>query len=230
MKTRLVVVVLIGCVLAACQAHGPADNRADFRYQWLGYLQGDDLQATCRADGPDRVRLIYNADFNAEIRTFDLFIADNGSGVLDTRRWKSAGNLITLNGSLSQVLAPQKGQVSLSPDQVFQLTGLLGESNFPGPVPAGEKLRSDSYFWAGLACIDGVFGIQVWSGEALRDIRFAGLLEQWDPITTPLPHASVAPLPPFSTVVAANRRERDSSKLFYEVEVGQASLRGWWRS
>lgn len=230
MNTRWIFPVLVGLVLAACQARGPADNRADFRYQWLDYLQGQDIQATCRADGPDRVRLIYNADFNVQIRTFDLFIDNNGAGVLDTRRWISAGSLLRLNGSLSQVLAPQKGQATLSPDQVFQLTGLLGESGFPGPVPAGGKLRSDSYFWAGLACVDGVFGIQVWSGQDLRNVRFAGLLEQWDPIGEPLPPASVAPLPPFATVVAANRRERDASKLYYEAEVAPASLRAWWRS
>ena len=73
MNSRWILPVLVGLVLAACQARGPADNRADFRYQWLDYLQGQDIQATCRADGPDRVRLIYNADFNTQIRTFDLF-------------------------------------------------------------------------------------------------------------------------------------------------------------
>ncbi len=231
MKTRLAVFLLLGCVLAACQAQGPAGNRADFRYQWLSYLQGDDMRASCRADGPDRLRLIYNADFNKQIRTYDLFIADGGTGVLDTRRWVSGGNLINLNnGSLSGLLEGQKGQVALSADQVVQLTRLVGDSGFPGPVPVGATLRSDSYFWVGLACVDGIFGIQVWQGDAMRDIRFAALLESWDPVAAPLPAASTAPLPPLASVIAANRRERDASLLYYEATVEQAALRGRWRT
>lgn len=230
MKIRLAVVLLLGCVLAACQAQGPSANRVDFRYQWLSYLQGDDLRATCRADGPDRLRLIYNADFNREIRTYDLFIAAGGSGVLDTRRWVEAGFMVSFGGSLSSMLDGQKGQVSLSPEQVSQLTSLVGDSGFPGPVQTGATLRSDSYFWVALACVDGIFGLQVWQGEAMRNIRFAGLLESWDPIGAPLPVASVAPLPPFSTVVAANRRNRDASKLYYDAQVEQAAIRAAWRS
>jgi hypothetical protein len=231
MKTRLVVLLFLTTVLAACQAQGPAGNRADFRYQWLSYLQGDDMRATCRADGPDRLRLIYNADFNKEIRTYDLFIADGGTGVLDTRRWISSGNLISLSGgSLSSLLDGQTGQVSLSAEQVFELTGLVAESGFPGPVPVGASLRSDGYFWAGLACVDGVFGIQVWQGDAMREIRFAGLLESWDPIAAPLPAASSASLPPLSSVIAANRRNKDASLLYYEAVVEQAAIKGRWRS
>jgi hypothetical protein len=230
MTPRLAVALLLGLVLAACQAQGPSANRADFRYQWLSYLQGDDLRAACRADGPDRLRLIYNADFNKEIRTFDLFIADGGSGVLDTRRWVEAGYIVSSGGSLSNLLEGQKGQVSLSSEQVSQLTGLVGDSGFPGPVPVGASLRSDSYFWVGLACVDGIFGLQVWQGDAMRNIRFAALLETWDPTGAPLPAASVAPLPPMATVVAANRRNRDASKLYYEAKVEQSGIRAWWRN
>lgn len=231
MKTRLVVLLLLGSVLAACQAQGPAGNRADFRYQWLSYLQGDEIRGTCRADGPDRLRLIYNADFNKEIRTYDLFIADGGTGVLDTRRWVSAGNLISLQGgNLSSLLEGQKGQVSLSADQVVELTSLVAQSGFPGPVPVGTNLRSDAYFWVGLACVDGVFGIQVWQGDALRNVRFARLLESWDPIGAPLPAASTATLPPLASVIAANRRNRDASLLYYEAVVRQAAIEARWRS
>lgn len=232
MMTRFGVacILLAGVVLAACQAKGPATNRPDFRFQWLSYLQAEDMRAGCVPGSPDRVRVIYNADFNGEIRTWDLFIAEGGSGVLDSRRWNSSATIVMTGGSINRALDPEKGQIALSRDQVRRLTDAFGRSGFPGPVPVGERLRSDSYFWVAQACVDGIFGIQVWQGERLRNIAFAQVLEEYDPIAAPLAHASIAPLPPFSTVVAGNRRERDGGLLFYEAEVLPASVRAWWRT
>jgi len=229
MSKSLVLVALV-LAIAACQARGPADGRIGFRFQWLSYIQGDDIRDTCQAEGPDRVRLIYNADFNRDIRTFDLYLYD-GAGQMEARRWASAATTLVIGGRINAAFDPQEtAQVSLTAAQVRDITGALEASGFPGPVPVGEVLRSDAHFWVGLACVDGVFGIQTWNGDRLRDVRFAGLLESLDGIVEPLPPAQVKDLPPFSGVVAANRREGDPSMLFYEVQVGQASLRASWRN
>lgn len=229
MTKRLALVALV-LMVAACQARGPADGRLGFRFQWLSYLQADDIRNTCDPAGPDRVRMIYNADFNREIRTFDLHLYD-GAGQMETRRWSSAATIVATGGSINAAFDPQEtAQVALNAGQVRELTDAFETSGFPGPVPVGEVLRSDAHFWVGLACVDGIFGIQVWSGERLREVRFASLLERLDGIESPLPPAQVRDLPPFASVVAANQRDGDPSKLFYNAEVGQASLRAWWRT
>lgn len=228
--TKRLVLVAVVLVLAACQARGPADGRLGFRFQWLSYLQGDDIRATCQADGADRVRLIYNADFNSEIRTYDLYLYD-GSGQMDTRRWVSSGTVVVTGGSINAAFDPtETGKVTLTAAQVQDLKGAFEASGFPGSVPVGDILRSDAHFWVALACVDGVFGVQVWNGDRLRQVRFAGLLESLDSIGQPLPPAQVRDLPPFGSVVAANRRDGDPAKLFYEAEVGEAALRAWWRT
>ena len=229
MNPRFILLALV-LVLAACQATGPAGNRLSYRFQWLAYLQGDDIRRTCDPSAGDRVRLIYNADFNRQTRTFDLFIDNGGAGTLDTRRWVSSATFVATFGSLNSVMTPESGQARLTREQVRELTDSFAASGFPGPVPVGTRLRSDEFFWAALACVDGVFAVQVWRGEALRNVRFAGLLEGLDPIGRPLPVASTAELPPFGSVVARNRRDGDESNLYYEVEVGADFLRAWWRT
>ncbi|MBT5434491.1 MAG: hypothetical protein HOK83_12630, partial [Rhodospirillaceae bacterium] len=44
-KLTLAVAICLG--LAACKTTGPVDNRFSHRWQWLGYLAGDDIRELC---------------------------------------------------------------------------------------------------------------------------------------------------------------------------------------
>jgi len=77
--TRLALFVACCLLVASCKTTGPAGDRFSFRYQWLSYLAGDDIRELCSLGSQDRLRLIYNADFNNETRTFDFVASPDGS-------------------------------------------------------------------------------------------------------------------------------------------------------
>jgi hypothetical protein len=225
-------VALLTFVLAGCAAQGPATNTFVMRYQWLNYIQGEDIKALCEPGATARVRLIYNAIFTEEVRTYDLTAVDQGATSMATRRWTGESAITLRGGSFEGSMAPQEGEAYIGPADTQAIVAALDASGFYAPPPEGLVLRSDDFFWAGSACIDGVFMVQAYPKERFADIMFAGLLAQFDPIQDPLPEPRDLDLPPMNSVHAGSpqRSSDDASVLYYRVDVRDGLLVANWRS
>src|SRR3546814_5070289 len=64
--------VLLPCLLlAACLYRGNIDDPMTIKATWLSYLNGDDMRAACVEGAPLQYRLIYNADYDEQLRSYE---------------------------------------------------------------------------------------------------------------------------------------------------------------
>jgi hypothetical protein len=227
---RFIVLLICGVVLASCQSKGPAGDRISFRYQWLSYLAGDDIRELCSLGSQDRLRLIYNADFNRETRTYDFVASADGSSSLISRRWVGSSSILIVGGNLTTMIDPQSAQARVSAEDMALLVGLLDLSAFYEPAPT-MALRSDDYFWSGVGCLGGQFHVQAYPRDRLGMVAFASFLERIDPLAIALPVAQLRDLPPLNSLrgnSGTNPTHRDSSSLFYAAEVRNNAISGRW--
>ena len=48
-------------------------------FNWFAFVGGDDIRANCGKDGRNRMRLIYNAIYSEQVRTYELFLQPDGT-------------------------------------------------------------------------------------------------------------------------------------------------------
>src|SRR3546814_17861315 len=64
---------LLPCLLlAACLYRGNIDDPMTIKATWLSYLNGDDMRAACVEGAPLQYRLIYNADYDEQLRSYEV--------------------------------------------------------------------------------------------------------------------------------------------------------------
>ncbi len=219
--------------LAGCPAQGPADDTFNLRFRWLSYVQGDDILAQCTPGAPARIRLVYNAIFTEEVRTFDLTAVDQGATSMATRLWRGSSAITLREGKLSSALDPADvGEAYIGPEETRAIVNALDASGFYEPPPNGLLLRSDDFFWVGMACIDGEFMVQAYPKDQFGRIRFADLLAQLDPIQKSLPQARPLDLPPLNSVGSGVplRQKDDLEELYYRIDVKDDRLVANWRT
>ena len=49
---------------------------------WFSYVAGDDIRAACRPGGRNRIRLVYNALWEEQVRTYEIFLQPDGTAGL----------------------------------------------------------------------------------------------------------------------------------------------------
>jgi len=52
-------------------------------FNWFSYVGGDDIRSACEPGGRNRVRLIYNALWEEQVRAYDVFLQPDGTAGLD---------------------------------------------------------------------------------------------------------------------------------------------------
>ncbi|WP_246337256.1 hypothetical protein [Azospirillum oleiclasticum] len=217
---------LMACAaLAACASAGPAGNPVERKLTWFSYLNGDDLRVACAQDGPDRFRMVFNADYNEHVRTYDV-TGDPDGGASVAARVIKAPDLARVD--LADPVGAWKGdeaQTRLSPTQYAMLVIRLYESGAFQMLPERLRLPSNSFYWLVSGCRDGqwFFTAYPYPSDRFADIRFAEPLGAMDPtgVAPPrLPSPADAPrsLPPGS-------RQQDGG-VFFEIEVSGKGLVG----
>ena len=58
--------------LAACTYRPGADNPVARNLTWFSYAGAGDIRADCRPGAADRMRLIYNGDYDEQVRSYDV--------------------------------------------------------------------------------------------------------------------------------------------------------------
>jgi hypothetical protein len=212
--------------LAACTYRGQIDQPYTLKATWYSYVNGDDIRKRC-ANIQDHweVRLIYNADYDRQVRTYHV-VPDGVGGADVTARASApdAGNLRRL--TLRDPLAAWRWESSrtrLDPERRAELDAALAAAGAYERAPAGIRLESWGSYWVSIACKDGAVAFNAW---AYPSERYAG--PQLRQIVRPLDDTGVAfigPIEPsFEDQLA--RRKSKSGQVDFLLETGRNGLAG----
>jgi hypothetical protein len=184
MLRALVKVTLMAYLVGGCAYHGPAqtdiDNPAVRKVAWFSYLDGNDIRNGCVAGAPDRFRLVYNGQYEKQIRAYDIAAETaSQSGAYFVARALGQPNLVEV--ALDDLLAPwrwQKSETKLSRAEFDQLRDLLTQSGWGRGAPQGKILHSRDFYWVAAGCRDGQFHFDAWvdaQGD-FKEVKFQDFL------------------------------------------------------
>jgi len=197
------VALCLAAVLAGCAyAPGDVDNPLTRRVTWFSFIAGDDLRADCRSGAPDRFRLVYNGNWDEQVRIYELGL--RGERTLDAR--------VIDRPSLSEIalddpLAPWRGKsvsTELSPAEYDRLLRDLEASGAYRSPAETLTLASNQFYWTAASCHGGVFHLTAWlyPSEAFARATFPAWLGAVDltgvPFNPPRPWEQVRS-PPWGT-------------------------------
>lgn len=150
------------------------DNPVASSLKWFSYAGAEDFRDTCRPGGPDRLRLIYNAQYREHVRTYDINMITGTDDAMMEARARGTANL-SIGLSLSDPFGPWRFKSSLrrlSAAEMTELKGLLRKSGFFTPASRRIRLNSNNFYWLATGCIDGKFHANGWQYPSSR---FSGI-------------------------------------------------------
>ncbi|CCQ74284.1 hypothetical protein [Magnetospira sp. QH-2] len=165
------------------------------KFNWFGYLNGDDLREACAAGGPEVYRFVYNGDYANQVRTYDLAVQPDGGGKLSIHVFGPAEVArISVEKGLD-LIAPWKGQsalVNLRPEDITRLRAAWD----PSSAPEGLEMSSERFYWIVGACRNGTyrFNAYLWPSKRFDSMTFDDLLFGWDftDVKVSEPHPAVS--------------------------------------
>ncbi len=155
-------ILLAGLSLASGCAYvdGDIGNPIHRKFHWQSFVAGDDIAASCSSGNPDRVRLVYNAIWDKQVRIYEI---DSIKRSLRVRVF-GQGNLTDVK--LTDPIAPWRAdetKAQLDEAGYEQLAATLAESGAFGPPAVGLELPSHSYYWTAATCRQGKFTFTGWA-------------------------------------------------------------------
>lgn len=156
---------------------------------WFSYVAAEDIRAACRPGGRNRVRLIYNALWEEQVRAYELFLQPDGMagltiGVLAEQGPATDVSSITI-GAPGDITGPwrmRRGQRLLTIAQSGDLMRSLQASAAFGPPRDGLRLPDNDFWWTVASCRDGVWGFQAYHypTDRFANVKFADKLFSFD--------------------------------------------------
>jgi hypothetical protein len=149
---------------------------------WFSYVAAEDIRADCRAGGRNRMRLVYNALWEEQVRTYELFLQPDGTAGLNIGVLAGQGAATDVSsftiGQLSDVTGPwrmRRGQRLLTAAETGELMGLFQVSAAFGPPRDGLRLPDNDFWWTVASCRNGVWGFQAYHypTDRFANVRFA---------------------------------------------------------
>jgi hypothetical protein len=204
--TAVALILLAGSTAFAQRADRNVDLPIVRSFHWFDYVGGDDIRQTCGKDGRNRLRLVYNAIYDEQVRTYEIFLQPDGTAGLSMGVLANQGNVANLLvADPGDVLNPwrmRRGERILSADETRELVGLLQASAAFGPPRDGLRLPDVDFWWTVASCRSGVWGFQAYHypTDGFANVKFAARLFAWD--TVPIPVN-----PPRKLVPAELRRD-----------------------
>jgi hypothetical protein len=177
-------VVLLGLSAAACNyPQSEVDDPVSRRFSYLSYLAADDLRESCTPSSGERYRFVYNAEYNRQVRLYEIGIApDRQEGKLEVRVLGGKRYGVFQFGFKNWLLEQAVARTRLQRRDVSALYDALERARFGAEPRHGLELWSDSYYWLVSSCHEGNFHQQGYlhpSREfAAQD--FAGVLAPLD--------------------------------------------------
>ncbi len=199
---RAAVTVLV-LALAACTYRPGADNPVARSLTWFSYAGAGDIRADCRPGAADRMRLIYNGDYDEQVRSYDVTaFAAGGSPVGGKVEIRVRGPQdLTRGVLLFDLFGPWRAEgrlVRIGAGELADLRRALGDSGLARPAPDGLRLDSNEFYWLASVCLDGRFMVNAWKYPSPRfeALSFPAVLLRLDPTGIALnPPQPAYPLP-----------------------------------
>lgn len=150
-------------MLAACTYSGRGvDDPVIRRLSWFSYISGDDIRAACDPASLDRYRLVYNARYQEQLRSYEI-VADGAGGAIFVARALGSPTLARL--SANDLLAPwrwRRSEARLTAAEFAAFRRVLAGDGFFAPPPVGLRLYSGGFWWVASGCTDGRFQFNAW--------------------------------------------------------------------
>ncbi|MFO1158313.1 MAG: hypothetical protein U1E60_05710 [Reyranellaceae bacterium] len=197
MKIALVPLIGLALIVAASAASAQRPDRnveppIVRSFNWFSFVGGNEIRDACGRDGRNRVRLVYNAIYDEQVRTYDVFLQRDGTAGLDIGVLADQGDVsrVTISDA-GDVLGPwrmRRGQRILNPAETSELIGLLQVSNAFGPPRDGLRLPDVDFWWTVASCRGGVWGFQAYHypTDGFVNVKFAGKLFAFDTVPVPV--------------------------------------------
>lgn len=213
--------------LAGCAAFGPTDNPVARKLTWFSYLSGDDLRASCDANGGDRYRVVFNADYNRHVRTYDITLdpADAGGALVEARVIE-ATDLARLNPL--DPLSAARGQTAtlrLTPPQFASVLARLKDKGAFEPPSSTLRLPSNGVYWLINGCRAGrwFFAIHPYPASPFTDATFLEPTRALDPALIAFP---TLPPPDAAPRAGSAGNQRSEAGVYFEIEANRDGLVG----
>ncbi len=220
-------------LVQGCAARGVTEDPVKRVFTWFSYMNGDDLRAACTQGATNRYRLIYNARWTEQVRSYDIVAAralpgTQGVGVpvdakLTAQVFAPAPIFNAYLDRLNGGEATQTAQTRIAPDIFAKLETAIWQ-NVAQSEREGDWLRSDRYFWVVMGCREGTFrltGFEV-TPETHDALTFLALLRSIDPIAKPLARPRALPDQPYAQTAG----ERERREVRFRVQVRNNHLVG----
>ncbi len=204
------------------------------KFAWYSYLDAGDIRRDCATGGAEgRYRLVYNAQFDQQIRAYEIApLADGRYELIALAR--GPGNLaewwIRDTGDFLAPWAMRQSRRELPEVEMAALRDLLHQSGFGEPAPEGLRLHSQQFYWIAAGCEAGQFHYFAWSDSHRRDgvgdfarLRFVEFLLGRD--RTAIAFRQPHPVP-YAEMAARQGRGDDNFKGYFTLTVGSAGLSG----
>jgi hypothetical protein len=155
----------ISALLAGCAYHGSGQSNVDNpvyrKVAWFSYIDGYDIRQACVPGADDRYRLVYNGQYEAQIRSYEMTGSESGGYYI--ARAMSQPNL--LDWTTDDLLSPwrwKKSEQPMSQAEVAEFADKLAASGWGQGAPQGKKLHSRDFYWTAAGCKDGQFHFDAW--------------------------------------------------------------------
>jgi hypothetical protein len=149
---------------------------------WFAYVAADDIRAACQPGGRNRMRLVYNALWEEQVRTYELFLQPDGFAGLNTGVLVDQGAAtnvanVTISdlGDLTGPWRMRRARRLLQPAETSDLMASFQASAAFGPPRDGLRLPDNDFWWTVASCRDGVWGFQAYHypTDHFANVRFA---------------------------------------------------------
>jgi hypothetical protein len=161
---------------------------------WYSYASAQDIRTQC-VPGHDIYRVIYNGNWQEQVRTYDFSPSATGSGgVIDERVFAGGSGLtfsIPLTLPLSDPLETARAvdaQTRLTEADYRALLAALHADGLGQPAPGNTRLASYQFWWVAAACVGGAFYYNAWvyPTDRFRALRFPAVLLRHDQTGVPV--------------------------------------------
>ena len=183
-------VLCLSILLASCTSDGGTNNPIFRPFQWFSYANGDDIRANCEPGRNARYRMIYNAIYDEQVRTYDILqITTSESATQTTRAFRGGINVdwLLAAGGTSGPKATHESKEVISLKDLIAIEQALIKSGFEQPAIKGQILYSDEFYWIAMVCRDGNFKYYAWTDDNadIAKLPFREVLSKGDKTGVP---------------------------------------------
>ena len=230
MRKVLPVLLAAAIGLTACTyREGGIGGPITRKFQYFSYLGGDDIRDGCVAGAPARYRLVYNAVWDEQVRTYDLRRGAPGAGAtLETHVFGGLPNLAEGFNPLDPT-GPWRGASArrqLDESTYLALIRAIEASGFGEPAPSGTSLPSWGFYWAVSACAGGRYHFNAWLHPSDRFDRISFDKPLFAADGTRIPVNPPRRLNEAANRLPSNADRNDPTVSHFEVKVGENGLVG----